>query len=116
MKYHPMTISTMPSACSRACTERPASTGPVRLKVSVVPGATRPGIAGWLGTALKVRVTAAPEQGRANLAVEKLIADALNLGRSEVRIISGARSRHKTLEIAGLTQAEVATRLRNRCG
>lgn len=35
----------------------------VRLKVKVVPGASRPGVAGWLGDALKIRVAAPRRRG-----------------------------------------------------
>ena len=94
---------------------RPGRGAAERLRVSVVPGASRAGIAGWLGEALKVRVTAAPEKGKANAAVEKLIADALRLDRGDVRIVAGGQSRQKTLEISGLTRAEIAARLRE-CG
>ncbi|BAU48754.1 hypothetical protein SVA_2204 [Sulfurifustis variabilis] len=84
----------------------------MRLNVKVVPGASRSGIAGWLGEVLKVRVAAPPEGGRANAAVERLIAEALGLPRAQVRLISGASSARKTLEIAGMAEREVLARLK----
>ena len=54
-----------------------------RLPVKVVPGSSKNCIAGWLGEALRVRVMAPPERGKANTAVEKVIADAL--GRTQRR-------------------------------
>ena len=82
-----------------------------RLAVKVVPGASRNGIAGWLGDTLKVRVTAPAEQGKANAAVEALLAEALGVAKDRVRIASGAASPRKVVEIAGLSEDEVRSRL-----
>lgn len=82
-----------------------------RLGIKVIPGASRDAIAGWLGDALKVRVTAPPERGKANAAVEKTVAGALGIPRKCVRIVAGATSAKKTLEIDGLSEAEVRARL-----
>lgn len=83
----------------------------IRLPIKVVPGASRDGIAGWLGDALKLRVSAPPERGRANAAVEELVAAALGVPRESVRIVAGFGSTRKLLEIAGLSEAEVRKRL-----
>lgn len=45
----------------------------MKLVLKVIPGASREGIAGWLGDTLKVRVTALPEGGKANRAVETIV-------------------------------------------
>jgi uncharacterized protein (TIGR00251 family) len=82
-----------------------------RLAVKVVPGASREGIAGWLGDTLKVRVTAPAEQGKANAAVEALLAAALGVAKDRVRIASGTASPRKVVEIAGLSEDEVRSRL-----
>jgi uncharacterized protein (TIGR00251 family) len=83
----------------------------VLLPVKVVPGASRDGVAGWLGDALKVRVTAPAERGRANAAVEEVVADALGLPRESVRVVRGTTSPRKTLEILGLSEAEIRERV-----
>jgi uncharacterized protein YggU (UPF0235/DUF167 family) len=83
----------------------------VRLRVKVVPGASRDEIAGWLGDALKVRVVAPPERGRANAAVEALLAGALSLPRECVRVVAGLTSARKIVAVARLTEAEVGQRL-----
>lgn len=70
-----------------------------RLAVLVVPGASRTEIAGVQGEALKIRVAAPPEGGRANEAVAALLADRLGLPRRAVRLARGATSRHKIFEI-----------------
>jgi len=83
----------------------------VRLALKVVPGASRDAVAGWLGDTLKVRVTAPPERGKANAAVVRLLASALGASRDDVRIVSGATSPQKVVEIAGLTREVIRARL-----
>jgi uncharacterized protein YggU (UPF0235/DUF167 family) len=83
----------------------------LKLPIKVVPGSSRSGIAGWLGEALRVRVTAPAEGGRANAAVEATLAQALGLPKGAARIVAGARSPWKTVEIAGLSETEVHRRL-----
>ena len=82
-----------------------------RMTVKVVPGASRSGIAGWLGDTLKVRVTTPPERGQANAAVESLLCAALGLPRGSVRIVSGNSSARKTVEVEGLSESDVLGRL-----
>jgi hypothetical protein len=77
----------------------------------VVPGAIRPGIVGRHGAAWKIRVTAAPERGRANDAVVRLLASTLDLARTDVEIVSGHTGRDKIVEVAGITPAELERRL-----
>ena len=73
-----------------------------RLELKVVPGASRAGIAGWLGDKLKIRVSAPPERGRANAAVLELLAGALGIPEERVRIVAGTSSARKVVEIDGL--------------
>ena len=79
----------------------------LKLKLKVVPGASRTEIVGWLGDRLKVRVTAAPEKGKANAAVEAAIATALGIPVDSVRIVAGKVSAQKTVEISGVTSEQV---------
>ena len=81
------------------------------MRVKVVPSSSRNCIAGWLGDTLKVRVTAPPEGGRANAAVEATVAEALGLSNDATRIVSGRASPRKVLEISGLSEADVYQRL-----
>jgi uncharacterized protein (TIGR00251 family) len=83
----------------------------IRLSIKVVPGSSREGIAGWLGDALKVRVRAPAERGKANAAVERLLSEALRLPEDGVRIIAGAASARKLVEISGVSEAEARRRL-----
>jgi uncharacterized protein (TIGR00251 family) len=74
----------------------------VRLKVKVVPGSSRDGIVGWLGDALKIKVTAPPEKGRANEAVVKMLAERLGLTTDAVAVVSGHSSASKVVAINGM--------------
>lgn len=87
------------------------ASGPIRLKLKVVPGASRTEIAGWLGHKLKVRVSAAPEKGKANSAVIAIIAQTLGISLGSVRIVAGQTSAQKTIEISGVTTAQLQQQL-----
>jgi len=86
----------------------------MKLAVKVVPGSSRDGIAGWLGSELKIRVRQAPEAGRANEAVRNLIAKTLDLPRDRVQIVAGTSSPHKIVEISGTSEATVFEKLPSR--
>ena len=81
------------------------------LKVKVVPGSSRTRIDGWLGDALKVRVTAKPEKGKANDAVVTLLAETLGVRRQDINISSGGTSPRKSFIINNLSNSEVRSRL-----
>lgn len=82
-----------------------------RLDLKVSPKAARNAVTGWMGEVLKVSVTAAPEKGKANQAVEALLAEALGLAKSAVTVVAGQTSKQKRVEIAGLDADEVRRRL-----
>lgn len=81
------------------------------LKVKVVPGASRSEIAGWLDDRLKVRVSAAPEKGKANRAVVDLLSKALGISSHKIHISAGSQSPRKTVEIDGLGFLDIKIRL-----
>lgn len=82
-----------------------------RIAVVVSPGAKRSAVVGRQGDAWKLRVAAPPERGRANTAVCALLAEALDVPPASVRVVAGAASRRKLVEIEGLDAAEVNRRL-----
>jgi len=82
-----------------------------RLTIKVIPSASRTGIDKWLGDALKVRVTAPAERGRANAAAEATLASALGVSPKSVRVVAGGTSPRKIVEIAGLSESEIHQRL-----
>ncbi len=71
------------------------------ISVKVIPNAHKNEIVGWEDGRLKMRVTAVPEKGRANEAVEELVAKLFKVSKSSVSVIKGHTSREKTVEIRG---------------
>jgi uncharacterized protein YggU (UPF0235/DUF167 family) len=84
---------------------------PVSISVKAVPRAARDEIVGWLDGALKIRVAAAPQDGRANAALETLLATTLGLRKTAVRVAAGHASARKRVEIDGIERAELERRL-----
>lgn len=91
--------------------DEPGRIPSTRLQLKVVPRSSRSGVAGWLGDSLKVRVTAPAERGKANAAVEAIVAEALGVSTACVRVVAGRTSARKVLAIGGLSEGEVQRRL-----
>ena len=83
------------------------------LHVHAIPNAPSDTIVGWHGEALKVKVQAVPEKGRANKTLCRHMAGALGIPRSAVSIRSGEKSRSKVLKIDGLTNEALMEKLAN---
>lgn len=83
----------------------------MKLAVKVSPKAAHNAIVGWHGGALKISVTAVPERGKANAAVQRLLAQTLRLPLSAVTLLRGDSSSQKLFEIAGLDEGEILRRL-----
>ena len=81
------------------------------LHIKAVPGARRDEISGPLGDRLKVRISAPPEDGRANKAICALIAKTLGLRPSAVTLVRGQTNPEKTLRVAGLSADAAAALL-----
>ena len=87
-----------------------------RLTLRVSPGANRPCIVGRHGAGWKVRVAAAPEDGKANAAVVRLLAETVGVPARDVAIITGHASRDKTVELTGIDERETERRLAEASG
>src|SRR5260370_1697208 len=74
----------------------------VVLRVQVQPGAGRTAVTGRYGDAVKLKVAAPPERGRANDAVMSLLATTFGVERSRVSLTSGATSRATRFTISGI--------------
>jgi uncharacterized protein (TIGR00251 family) len=79
--------------------------------VRVVPRASKNEIAGQVGDAIKVRLTAPPVEGKANEALIAFLAQELGVRKSQVEIVAGETSRNKVICVLGLSPAEVEERL-----
>ena len=83
------------------------------IKVRVLPKSSRTQIIGIEGDTYKVKLTAPPVEGEANKALIELLARRLRIGKGRVEIISGGRTRLKTVRIYGLSQEEVTSSMRD---
>ncbi len=85
----------------------------LRVRLRLVPKSSRDAIEGLEATpegpALKARVRAVPEDGKANAAVAQLLAKWLGVPKSSVTLVAGHKSRTKTLHVAGDGVALAAT-------
>ena len=84
----------------------------VLLWIKAVPGASRNEIVGTIGDRLKVRISAAPEAGKANTAICKLIASAIGVKVKQVSIDSGQTHPEKIVRISDAVLADVVRELR----
>ena len=80
-------------------------------EVRVSPRAQTNRVVGALGTALKVRIAAAPERGAANKALIEFLADQLKTRSDGIAILAGHTSRNKRIRVTGLTAEEIESRL-----
>jgi uncharacterized protein (TIGR00251 family) len=85
--------------------------GGASFAVKVQPRAKRNAIAGALGDALKIAITAPPVEGKANEACIDFLATVLKVPRSSITIAAGQTSRNKVVRVTGLSAAEVSQRL-----
>jgi len=85
--------------------------GGVRIAIKAGPGASRDQIAGPLGVRLKVKVAAAPEDGKANDAICRLLARTLGLAACSVEVESGHSRPEKLIVAKGITAIQAAAKL-----
>ena len=81
------------------------------LNLRIVPRASRNAIQGEHGDALKVRLCAPPVDGAANAALVDFLADAFDLPRARVQLLSGATSRSKRVLLAGLPASAIQSKI-----
>lgn len=88
------------------------SPGDWRLEVWVQPGASRTGVQGIADDRLRVRLSAPPVEGRANVALLKYLAERLGVAPSRASVLRGDTGRRKTVRVqTDATQTEIERRL-----
>ena len=80
------------------------------LKLKVQPRSSRNKLGEFAGEEWRIWVTAPPVDAAANQAVVELLADELELAKSQVRLVRGDTARHKVVRITGLTGTELMKR------
>ena len=78
-----------------------------RIRVKVLPRSSRNQVIGKEGDVFKVKLTSPPAEGKANKALIELLAKRLRIAKGRIEIISGKRSRLKSILIHGLTLEEI---------
>jgi uncharacterized protein (TIGR00251 family) len=93
--------------------------GGIKVHVRLTPRSGRDAVEGveqtGEGPALKVRVRAVPEDGAANAALARTVADWLGVAKGTVEVVTGHKSRLKVLRISG-EQAQLAGLIAKRLG
>ena len=83
----------------------------VVVNVRAQPRSSRAGLDGLVGEAVKVRIRAAPVDGKANKELIETLADAFDLPKAAVRFVSGETSKLKRILLSGVTAAALRARL-----
>ena len=85
--------------------------GGVLLNLRVAPRASRNEVAGLVGDALKIRLQAPPVEGKANKALARFLAEALDVPANRIQLLAGKRGRNKRVRVEGVTAQQVAAAL-----
>jgi uncharacterized protein (TIGR00251 family) len=83
----------------------------VILAIHATPRASKAGIQGLHGHALKVRLRAPPVDGKANTALIEYLAEVLDVPQRNISILSGETARHKRVLVANVDLATIALRI-----
>lgn len=86
------------------------------LKLRVTPGAKKSEIMGETGGRLRIRLQAPPVEGKANRELVRFIARELGLKKNRVALVSGEKSREKTVLLVDLPLPEAQVRLQSALG
>ena len=79
------------------------SDGCVSFGVKVVPGSSRTVVSGVLDGALKVKISAAPEKGKANQSLIAFLSKQLGVNKKAISIESGTTNPHKIISVSGVS-------------
>jgi uncharacterized protein (TIGR00251 family) len=79
----------------------------IRLEIRAIPGASKTELAGVKDGCLRVRLAAAPEDGKANVKMINFLSKMLGCPKRDLWILAGEKSRHKSVAIPGECKALV---------
>lgn len=85
--------------------------GGVVFTVKVVPGSSRNAVCGLLDGMVKVKISAAPEKGKANQCLVGFLAKIIGVKKNAVRIVAGKTNPVKSVEVVGVSGDEVVEKL-----
>jgi uncharacterized protein (TIGR00251 family) len=85
--------------------------GGVVFKVKVVPGSSRTTICGLHGGMVKIKISAAPEKGKANKCLVDFLAKKLSVKKNTISIISGKTRPVKVLRVVGIPVEQLLNKL-----
>ena len=71
----------------------------IRLEIKAVPGASKTELAGIKDNRLRIRLAAAPEDGKANAELLNFLSKTLGCPKRDLRIVSGEKSRLKVVTL-----------------
>ncbi len=71
----------------------------MKLSVRIIPNAKKTEVVGYEGQTLKVRLSAPPIEGKANLELIRFMAKLCDCAPSEIEILRGHSSKQKILDI-----------------
>jgi len=84
----------------------------VVLTLKVIPRSSVNAVAGVQADALKLKITAPPVDSAANAEVVRFLAQVLDVPRGAVQLLRGATSRHKQVQVVGLSGSQLLQRLK----
>jgi hypothetical protein len=84
----------------------------ITFQVKVVPAGSKTAFGGIYGDMLKVKLSAAPEKGKANEALLDYLAESLGIKRKSIKIVSGLTSKVKLIEVERVSQNEFLEKLK----
>jgi len=71
----------------------------IKLEIKAIPGASKTEFAGVKDGRLRIRIAAAPEDGKANAALLGFLSKALDCPKKDLQLLSGEKSRLKTIAL-----------------
>jgi hypothetical protein len=77
----------------------------------IVPGSSRTAVCGLFDGMLKIKVSAAPEKGKANQCLVEFLAKQLSVKKNAIRVTSGWTGRIKRLQVSGISAAMLLRKL-----